>query len=229
VADKTARYFFAPHLPTYSMTRRLLSSLSVASSLCALLLTNPAAAQRSPFTGDKRTAIKEVDLKRDLFAIGGDHFRGREGGTLNELRASMWIAEQLRAIGLQPAGDDGTYFQYFHIQRTRLTPASTLRIGSHQLRLNQDAVVVAPTNANVAAPLIYVGTATPAEVAKVDIKGKAVALQISGAPTDGISYRRYLFAKLRDQAADLMKGGAVAVVFISDGKAQAIYDQWSHI
>jgi hypothetical protein len=199
------------------------------SGLCALLLTNPAAAQRSPFSGDKRTAIKETDLKRDLFAIGGDHFRGREGGTLDELRASMWIAEQLRASGLQPAGDDGTYFQYFHIQRTRLTPTSTLRIGSHQLRVNQDAVIVAPTNASVAAPLVYVGTATPAEVAKADIKGKAVALQISGAPTDGISYRRYLFAKLRDQAADLLKGGAVAVVFISDDKAQAIYDHWSHI
>lgn len=211
------------------MTPRILSSLSVASSLCALLLTNPTAAQRSPFTGDKRTAIKEADLKRDLFAIGGDHFRGREGGTLDELRASMWIAEQLRASGLQPAGDDGTYFQYFHIQRTRLTPASTLRIGTHQLRPNHDAVIVAPTNASVAAPLVYVGTATPAELAKADIKGKAVALQISGTPTDGISYRRYLFAKLRDQAADLMKAGAVAVVFISDDKAQAIYEHWSHI
>ena len=53
------------------------------SVLCALLLTNSAAAQRSPFSGDKRTAIKETDLKRDLFAIGGDHFRGREGGTLD--------------------------------------------------------------------------------------------------------------------------------------------------
>ena len=179
--------------------------------------------------GNAESAIKEADLKRDLYALAGDKYRGREGGTLDELRASSWLAEQMRAIGLEPAGDDGTYFQWFNLQRTRLTPGSSLSIGSHRLRPGHDAVITAPTNARVTAPLVFVGTATPAELAKVDVKGKAVALQISGAPTDGISYRRYLFGKLRDQAAELTKAGAVAVVFLSDEPAQAVYDHWSHI
>src|SRR5688500_1438678 len=102
--------------------------------LAGLTLAAPqaATAQKKPTTpvsktkasGNALSAIKESDIKRDLFALGGDHFRGREGGTLDELKASVWLADQIRAIGLQPAGDDGTYFQWFHLQRTRLTKAS---------------------------------------------------------------------------------------------------------
>ncbi|MFC7668115.1 M28 family peptidase [Hymenobacter humi] len=141
----------------------------------------------------------------------------------------MWLADQIRAIGLQPAGDDGTYFQWFNLQRTRLAKSSTLRIGTHQVKLDVDGVVTAPTNATVNAPLVFVGSGSAAELAKVDVKGKAVAVQISGAPTDGISYRRYVFGKFSGQTTDLVKAGAVAVVFISDAPSQALYDHWSHI
>ena len=203
------------------------TALCLAASLPGLAQKKPAPAPKA--ASNAEAAIRESDIKRDLFALAGDHYRGREGGTLDELKASAWLAEQIRAIGLQPAGDDGTYFQFFHIQRTRLTKASSLSIGAHQLRVNHDAAIVNPVNAAVNAPLVYVGTATPEELAKVDIKGKAVALQISGAPTNGVSYRRYLFGKLRSQATDLLKAGAVAIVFVSDAKAEAVYDHWGHI
>ena len=205
----------------------LLAGFALATPLASHAQKKPDKATKTAKSG--LGAIQEADIKRDLFALADDKYRGREGGTLDELRASAWLAEQIRATGLEPAGDDGTYFQWFHLQRTRLTKASTLRIGMHQLKPNHDAMVVAPVNASVNAPLVFVGLATPAELAKVDLKGKAVALQISGAPTDGISYRRYLFGKLRDQAAELFKAGAVAVAFVSDDRAQAIYDHWSHI
>jgi hypothetical protein len=180
-------------------------------------------------TTNAESAIKEADIKRDLYALAGDHFRGREGGTLDELKASVWLADQIRATGMLPAGDDNTYFQWFNLQRTRLSKSSTLRIGTHEIKLNQDGAVTAPTNASVNAPLVYVGTGSAAELAKVDVKGKAVAVQISGAPTDGISYRRYVFGKFSGQASELTKAGAVAVVFISDAPSQALYDHWSHV
>src|SRR5687767_5174471 len=65
-------------------------------------------------TGDVPPALEritEADLRRDLFAMAGDEMRGREGGTLDEMRASVWVAERAREAGLEPAGDDGTYFQ----------------------------------------------------------------------------------------------------------------------
>jgi hypothetical protein len=180
-------------------------------------------------TTNAESAIHEADIKRDVYALAGDHYRGREGGTLDELKASVWLADQIRATGMLPAGDDGTYFQWFHLQRTRLSKASTLRIGTHEIKLNIDGAVTAPTNASINAPLVYVGTGSAAELAKVDVKGKAVAVQIAGAPTDGISYRRYVFGKFAGQAGELTKAGAVAVVFVSDTQQQALYDHWSHV
>ncbi|WP_223648794.1 M28 family peptidase [Hymenobacter psoromatis] len=197
----------------------------------AVPLTSQAQSKKPAPPANAEGAIKEADIKRDLFGLADDHFRGREGGTLDELKASVWLADQIRATGMLPAGDDGTYFQWFSLQRTRLTKASTLRIGTHEIKLNEDGAVVAPTNASLNAPLVYVGTGSAAELAKVDVKGKAVAVQIAGAPTDGISYRRYVFGKFSGsgQAGELLKAGAVAVVFISDVPAQAVYDHWSHI
>ena len=210
------------------MNSSLLSRLLTCNCLGTfLLLSNAASAQRNPFAGDKRTVIREADLKRDLFAIGGDHFRGREGGTLDELRASAWIVEQLRASGLQPAGDDGTYFQFFHIQRTRLTKTSRLQIGTHQLTHGQDAMILAPGIATVNAPVVFVGTGTPAELAGLDLKGKAVALLFSGTPPAELSFRRFLTGTMRDRSAELVKAGAVAVLFISDALAQDYYERWT--
>ena len=216
--------------PFHFTGRLLLAGLSLATPLVAAAQKPSAAATRkTPTAANALSAIKEADIKRDLFALGGDKYRGREGGTLDELKASVWLAEQIRAIGLQPAGDDGTYFQWFQLQRTRLTKASKLSIGTHQLRPNQDALVFAPTNFAANAPLVYVGTGTAPELAKVDVKGKAVALLFSGNPAADMSFRRYLTQVMRDKSAELMKAGAVAVVFVSDARAQVVYEHWGHI
>ena len=50
-------------------------------------------------------AITSADIRRDLFAMSGDAMRGREAGTLDEMRATGWVAEQAREAGLKPAGD----------------------------------------------------------------------------------------------------------------------------
>ncbi|MBD2723965.1 M28 family peptidase [Hymenobacter sp. BT189] len=205
--------------------------------LAGMLAAAPfaASAQKKPTAkpaakpANAESAIREADIKRDLYALAGDHYRGREGGTLDELKASVWLADQIRAIGLQPAGDDGTYFQWFHLQRTRLTKASKLSIGTHQLKPNADALVFAPTNYAVTAPLVYVGTGTAAELAKVDIKGKAVAVLFSGTVPADLSFRRFLTLTMNTKSAELLKAGAAAVVFVADARAQAIYEHWGHI
>ncbi len=178
-------------------------------------------------TGNAVSAIKESDIKRDLFALAGDHFRGREGGSLDELKASVWIADQLRAMGLQPAGDDGTFFQFFHIQRTRITETSRLSIGNRQLTHGQDAFILAPAIASVDAPLVFVGKGTPEDMAKVDIKGKAVALEFSGTGPAELSYRRFLFGTMNRRAAELVKAGALAVLWVSDSQAQSYFERWT--
>ena len=206
--------------------------LPLLTGLLVLFFTNlsTGSAQSKPGVGKPANAlvsIRESDIKRDLFALAGDHFRGREGGSLDELKASVWIAEQLRAMGLHPAGDDGTFFQFFHIQRTRITETSRLSIGSHQLTHGQDAFLLAPAIASVDAPLVFVGTGTPDELAKADIRGKAVAIQFSGTGPPELSYRRFLFGTMNCRAAELVKLGAVAVVWVSDAPAQSYFERWT--
>jgi len=41
---------------------------------------------------DSMERIREADIKADLFTLAGDKMRGREGGTLDEMAASMWIS-----------------------------------------------------------------------------------------------------------------------------------------
>ncbi|GAB3558562.1 M28 family metallopeptidase [Spirosoma fluminis] len=199
----------------------------IAGFLTFLLFASSLTSYAQSKSASALSSIKESEIKRDLFAIGGDHFRGREAGSLDELKASVWIAEQLRAMGLQPAGDDGTYFQFFHIQRTRITETSRLSIGNHQLTHGQDAFILAPAIASVDAPLVFVGKGTPEELAKVDVKGKAVAIEFSGTAPAELSYRRFLFGTMTRRAADLIKAGALAVVWVSDKEAQFYFDRWT--
>jgi hypothetical protein len=42
-------------------------------------------------SGDALNAIREADIKSDIFTLAGDAMRGREAGTLDELRASVWV------------------------------------------------------------------------------------------------------------------------------------------
>ena len=98
----------------------------------AMTLTAVDVAAQAPSvaTPSAINAIREQDLRTDLFAMAGDALRGREAGTLDEMRASIWTAEKLRIIGLEPMGENGTFFQWFNMRRTRVsTVGSSVRIG----------------------------------------------------------------------------------------------------
>src|SRR5262245_27353121 len=87
----------------------------VTRSLVVILVLSGSVITGGTQAGNPMDRIREADLKADMFALAGDPFRGREAGTLDEMAASVWVAERAREIGLQPAGDNGTYFQFFPI------------------------------------------------------------------------------------------------------------------
>lgn len=93
-----------------------------------LLVTNTVLAQLN--NPPALNAITTEDLKKDLYAFADAHFNGRSAGTLDELKASMWLADQYRAIGLKPAGDDGTYFQYFTLWRNHIADNASVVINN---------------------------------------------------------------------------------------------------
>ena len=57
----------------------------------------------------------------ELIVVALGSVLGTIKDTVDELRASMWVAEQARAAGLKPAGEDGTYFQWWPLRRIERT------------------------------------------------------------------------------------------------------------
>ena len=162
-------------------------------------------------------AIRQEDIERDLYTMADDHFRGREAGTLDELKASVWLAEEARKAGLEPAGDDGTYFQFFPLIRERASLSSTLSIGERSFVLWKDAIIYEPSFANVQAPLVFLDD--PETATAADIAGKAVALQFSdkGIKDPRVHVpTRYGAIVISAWARKLAALGAKAIVFVSD-------------
>src|SRR5262252_6251812 len=118
--------------------------------------------------------ITEADLKADLFMLAGDSMRGREAGTLDELNASMWVADRAREIGLLPAGDNGTYFQFFPLERMRVSASSPVTLGGKKLRMGRDVVTDNVVLADVDAPIV---TATADTLAAAQVGGKALVMR----------------------------------------------------
>jgi hypothetical protein len=185
----------------------------------------PAAAPSADLPG--ADAIREADIRRDIFALGGDAMRGREAGTLDELRAAAWMAEAARAAGLKPAGDDGTYFQWWPMRRTRVGDGSQIAVGARALTLWKDVVALNTTTARLDLPIVYVAdTAALAAMSPADVRGKAVAMTVSLPaqplqPLDRFTIRgnfqATVIAQVRARAAAIARSGAAAAVLVSDG------------
>ena len=73
-------------------------------------------------------SITEAELREDLFALAHDSMGGRLAGTDDLDRASDWIRDRFDALGLEPAGDGGTYDQYFDLVWSSLGSPNRLTV-----------------------------------------------------------------------------------------------------
>jgi hypothetical protein len=171
--------------------------------------------------------IREADLKADLFALAGDAMRGREGGTLDEMTASAWIAERARDAGMLPAGDNGTYFQFFPLERLRVSPSSTVTLNGKALRLGRDVVTDALVLANVDAP---VTVASGDNLEGLALKDRVLVVRYAPAqqptpgtgPGSGAALRTWLRGIQRAVTAS---APAAIVAVVPDAAA----DQWNRV
>jgi hypothetical protein len=72
--------------------------------------------------------IKLEDMREWLAYLASDQLEGRATFSEGLGLAAAYIAEQLKAIGVKPAGDNGSYFQQVRVLGVRSTPYSTLTI-----------------------------------------------------------------------------------------------------
>lgn len=187
----------------------------------------PGAARGLPALPAAIAAIRESDLKRDLYVMAGDAMRGREAGTIDEMRASMWVADQLRAIGASPKGQDGTYFQWWNMRRTRIsTVSSSVTLDGRALALWTEISPTSNVAGDASAPTVFVGDGRDTSV---DVRGK-IAVVMLQPPTAALrtttnTYEyRYARAAITATGNPLARRGAAAVIVVADSISDLAYE-----
>jgi aminopeptidase YwaD len=116
--------------------------------------------------------------------LASDAMQGRGSGTHDELVAATYIAAELRAYGIAPAGDDGGYIQSAPLVKSKLSAPPTVEItpagGSPKIvwTYGKEFLVRYLTRAEFSGPLQKVTAADPANL---KITPGAIAL-VTGSP-----------------------------------------------
>ena len=133
-------------------------------------------------------------IHADVAYLAADPLEGRAAGSAGHALAATYVERQLRASGLQPAGEDGGFVQSVPLRRATLVPGSIVaRIGQggRWQPLGPESLRVAPSLSHAArdltAGLLFVGfgidepTLGSSDYASLDARGKIV-VAFAGAP-----------------------------------------------
>ncbi len=93
-----------------------------------------------PAPGTAFPAVSPATLKTELYAFADDSMQGREAGTIGNVKGTTFIAAQAKALGLEPAGENGTWFQIVPLINKGMDPASNLTAGGVSLAPGKDWV-----------------------------------------------------------------------------------------
>ncbi|HEV7389934.1 MAG TPA: M28 family peptidase [Gemmatimonadaceae bacterium] len=75
-------------------------------------------------------AITPADLQTRLYIFADDSMQGRLLATAGNVKGAEYIAAELKRMGLEPAGDNGTYFQSVNVVDRKYDQVSQLKVGS---------------------------------------------------------------------------------------------------
>lgn len=159
--------------------------------------------------------------------LADDLLEGREPGTVGYDLAALYVATQLQSMGVDPGGDDGSFFQSVALRQSRLLSgevtlvptaggeAVTLEPGDDYIQRGD----IVRTESRVTAPAVFAGFGVVAEeldhddYAGLDVEGAIVVL-LSGAPPRFPSEHRAHFSSRSLKALVAAQRGAVGVAYV---------------
>lgn len=103
---------------------------------CILGCTSTAT-QRSTGSGTV-AAITPEDLQHRLLTIADDSMMGRASGSAGDYKTAEYVASEFRRLGLEPAGEKGTYFQVVPFWTAAVDPTSQLEVDGKTLQMGRD-------------------------------------------------------------------------------------------
>jgi hypothetical protein len=185
--------------------------------------------------------VSTVDLRRHVTALASEQMEGRLTGSEGERLATEYVATVFQALGLQPAGDNGTYLQAFEFTAgVSLGPGNLLAVRqSHEpqrqdYRLDRDwrPLAFSKTGAFEPAPIVFAGYGLVAPAidgfdeydafAALDVANKWV-LVLRYLPEQVTPERRQhlaSFANLRHKAMVARDRGARGLIVVSGPNAR---------
>jgi len=126
--------------------------------------------------------------------LASDPYEGRAPGTMGAIRTVNYIVSQFQAIGLEPAGDNGSWTQEVPMIHTRIAPDSVVHFqtgGAGGIDFHQSEQIYLTTGTPASqiriteAPLVFVGYGVTApardwdDFKNVDLKGKIAVILIN--------------------------------------------------
>src|SRR5947209_4508218 len=134
-----------------------------------------------PLTYKGNPTVPEItacDLMTRLYIYAADSMRGREAGTPDAIRATAYIEREVRRLGLKPAGDNGTYFQYLPVTTRSLASGSTISAGGKTFHANTDFVAAGAADRQVSGDVVFGGTLgdTTNALSADEVRGKIVVV-----------------------------------------------------
>ncbi len=146
-------------------------------------------------------SISADSIRQHIEVLGHDSLEGRGTGTIGEQKAARYIAQYLQRIGIQPLGDQGTYFQAIPMHGSFPRPQSQFRYlaqgQEHAFSLERDFLLYksgAQTYLPQPVPLVFVGYGIIApefdynDYQSVDVEGKLVVCLLGEPPSDDPFY-----------------------------------------
>lgn len=151
-----------------------------------LVAAAPVAAQRTPDGTRLARAVQPQVIRAHLEFLADDALEGRGPGTRGGELAAKYIAAQYERLGLEPAGDSGTYFH--RIPVITLTPSPTLAVAGNPLRYRSDYVLWSMRDDSLVTTtgeMVFVGYGIVApeydwnDYDGVDVRGKIVVALVN--------------------------------------------------
>jgi hypothetical protein len=191
-----------------------------------------------PIPAEAQTAMAELrkePFRAHLAFLADDLLEGRGTGKRGHEIAARYVAAQFEAMGLKPAGQNGTYYQRVPFREITVDPDKcaitiTENGSAAQLKWADDFIMrgneVNP-DASVEAQVVFVGygVKTPDgrydDYVGIDVKGKIVAL-LPGAPPSFSAEMRAHLGSFREKFRSARDHGAVGIIGLRSPNSERI-------
>lgn len=178
-------------------------------------------------TRDSWTLVAEDSIRSHVEFLASDLLEGRAAASRGYDIAAAYVAAHFRQSGLQPAGDDETYFQSVPLlEATPVLPGSSAELvidrETERFEYSTDYLPSADfssASSTLTAPLVFAGFGVSApeldhdDLADVDLKGR-IAVVFTGAPAKFPHNQRAYYSWTNGKFATLIEHGAVGAVMI---------------